>query len=310
MIFDGSTGREVRGLALRDGRSVLELDAVAGKAAPDGRALHRDPDSPPSVTGGMVRDRRARIQQQLAHDYARDAINCGVVDLRQLRYFVAVAEELHFSRASARLSLAQSALSAQIRQLEGEVGGPLLVRSTRRVELTPAGEALLDRRARILADADERARPLPRPGPRRGRLAGHRLARPGAGRRLRAAALALREPAPGRPRRGPGARLHRADRRRPRAPCGRRVPLPAARRARPRGHAPAVGAAHRGAAAADTGSPGASSSPPPTSTARSSSSSRRPSPTTGATSGCSSTSSATGRRSARTWAPTSRSGCT
>jgi LysR family transcriptional regulator, benzoate and cis,cis-muconate-responsive activator of ben and cat genes len=87
------------------------------------------------------------------------------VDLRQLRYFVAVAEELHFSRASARLNLAQSALSSQIRQLEAEVGGPLLVRSTRRVELTPAGEALLTDAREILAAADgalERCRALAR----------------------------------------------------------------------------------------------------------------------------------------------------
>jgi DNA-binding transcriptional LysR family regulator len=73
------------------------------------------------------------------------------LDLRQLRYFVTVAEELHFSRAAARLHLAQSALSAQIRQLEAELGGPLLVRSTRRVELTPAGEALLADGRAILA---------------------------------------------------------------------------------------------------------------------------------------------------------------
>src|SRR3954454_20432874 len=87
------------------------------------------------------------------------------MDLRQLRYFVAVAEELHFSRAAARLRLAQSALSSQIRQLEREVGGPLLVRSTRRVELTPAGEALLADAQALLAAADgalERARALAR----------------------------------------------------------------------------------------------------------------------------------------------------
>jgi LysR family transcriptional regulator, benzoate and cis,cis-muconate-responsive activator of ben and cat genes len=76
------------------------------------------------------------------------------VELRQLRYFVTVAEELHFSRAAARLHLAQSALSAQIRRLEEELGGPLLLRSTRRVSLTPAGEALLTEGRAILAACD------------------------------------------------------------------------------------------------------------------------------------------------------------
>ncbi len=87
------------------------------------------------------------------------------MDLRQLRYFVAVAEELHFSRAAARLHLAQSALSAQIRALEAEIGGPLLVRTTRRVTLTPAGEALFQDARGLISAADgaiARARALAR----------------------------------------------------------------------------------------------------------------------------------------------------
>jgi DNA-binding transcriptional LysR family regulator len=76
------------------------------------------------------------------------------LELKQLRSFVAVAEELHFSRAAARLHLAQSALSAQIRRLEEEFGGPLLLRSTRQVRLTPAGELLLPEARAILAAAD------------------------------------------------------------------------------------------------------------------------------------------------------------
>jgi len=77
------------------------------------------------------------------------------VEIRHLRAFVAVAEELNFSRAAARLYLSQPALSRQIRALERLLGCELLRRSTHRVELTVAGSALLDRARRLLADLDE-----------------------------------------------------------------------------------------------------------------------------------------------------------
>jgi len=76
------------------------------------------------------------------------------VELRHLEYFVAVAEEQHFTRAAERMRVAQSGLSASIRSLERELGAPLFVRSTRRVELTEAGRALLAEARRTLASAD------------------------------------------------------------------------------------------------------------------------------------------------------------
>ncbi|HTU31456.1 MAG TPA: LysR family transcriptional regulator [Solirubrobacteraceae bacterium] len=76
------------------------------------------------------------------------------MDLRQLRYLVALAEELNFTRAAAAEHIAQPALSQQIRRLEEEVGVGLVERTTRKVALTEAGELLAVRARRILAELE------------------------------------------------------------------------------------------------------------------------------------------------------------
>jgi DNA-binding transcriptional LysR family regulator len=76
------------------------------------------------------------------------------LDMRKLRYFVAVADRLHFGHAAAALYISQPALSRQIRQFEEELGVELLERSSRQVWLTPAGKRLAEDGARLLADAD------------------------------------------------------------------------------------------------------------------------------------------------------------
>ena len=78
----------------------------------------------------------------------------NTMELRQLRYAVAVADHLHFTRAAEALHVAQPALSQQIQRLEAELGLDLFARTSRSVAVTEAGEALVARARRILAEAD------------------------------------------------------------------------------------------------------------------------------------------------------------
>jgi DNA-binding transcriptional LysR family regulator len=98
-------------------------------------------------------------------------LNEVVMDLRQLEYFVAVADQQHFTRAAARMNVVQSGLSASIRALEDEFGAPLFLRTTRKVALTPMGQAFLAEAKRVLAAAaDARRLVADMRGLKRGRL--------------------------------------------------------------------------------------------------------------------------------------------
>jgi len=94
------------------------------------------------------------VKHPLEVKLRRAVVVGSVPELRQLRTFVAVAEERNFTRAAERLHLAQQAVSKSVRQLERELGVELLERTTREVRLTPAGAALLTAGRETLAAAD------------------------------------------------------------------------------------------------------------------------------------------------------------
>jgi DNA-binding transcriptional LysR family regulator len=97
-------------------------------------------------------------------DARYDERGSGEVELRELRYFVALAEELHFGRAAGRLGISQPPLSHAIRELERRVGASLVVRTSRTIGLTPAGEVLRDEGRLALAAAAAAVRRARRAG--------------------------------------------------------------------------------------------------------------------------------------------------
>jgi DNA-binding transcriptional LysR family regulator len=100
------------------------------------------------------------VQHLSITDYHRDCVNTtggpigNELEIRSLRYFVAAAEELNFTRAAARLYVAQQALSREIQRLEARLGTKLFLRTTRRVTLTPDGERLFVRARDLVARHD------------------------------------------------------------------------------------------------------------------------------------------------------------
>src|SRR4051812_10871326 len=106
-------------------------------------ALSRSLMPPPSL-----------CQRQKSNSWVLWGLESGLMELRQLEYFVAVAEEANFTRAAERVHISQSGVSAQVRALENELGAELFDRSGRSATLTTAGKAALPHARAALSTAE------------------------------------------------------------------------------------------------------------------------------------------------------------
>jgi DNA-binding transcriptional LysR family regulator/DNA-binding SARP family transcriptional activator len=159
-VYAQTRKRLARELGLEPGSELASLhqQILTGDralAAPHGTA--KGPLGTPggaATSGPTSPGRQSRAELSSDRDEVRFAeVSWNEIELRELRYFVAVAEELHFTRAAARLRIAQQALSSAVRGLEARLGGKLFERTSRQVRLTYAGEKLLPLASQVLADA-------------------------------------------------------------------------------------------------------------------------------------------------------------